>query len=238
MTSARATSKIKSRKTTLWTIINNSCKPKPFPRLSFCFQMPLLSSLSDFCFPVWLFFFFPSLLSTFIFVGNAWHSSSLSSSSFEHMQGWETTFLVVCWMICCFQKENKELCYQEVLLSSIKLLILPNPLLHCSYLQLLFFLRSFLPLLIFSQSLTSFCIHISTSLFLLLLQTPLSFCPWFYPWFCSSFSSASPSVLPLPCPGSPHHVSCCGIFVHLTAGDDWLQGKMLHPWAPDVQYRM
>ena len=146
--------------------------------------------------------------------------------------------LVVCWMTGCYQEENKELCYYEVLLPSIKLRILPNPLLHCSYFQFLFFLHSFMPLLVFSQSLTSFYIPISTSMFLSLLQTSLSFCRWFYPRFRSSFSSASPSVLPLPRPGSPHHISCHGIFVHPSTRDDWLQGKTLHPWATDVQYRM
>lgn len=103
--------------------------------------------------------------------------------------------------------------------------MLPNPSPHCSYFQFLFFLHSFLPLLVFSQSLTSFYIPFSTFLFLSLLQTPLSFCPWFYPRFYSSLSSASPSVLPLLHPGSPHHISCHGIFVQLTVGDDWLPGK-------------
>lgn len=96
------------------TVINNSCKLKPFPMLS-CFQMPLLSSLSDFSSPAELVF---SLLCSLLlfFVCNTAHSSSLSSSSFEHTEGWETTLPAVCWIICCYQKENKELCYCEALI--------------------------------------------------------------------------------------------------------------------------
>lgn len=57
------------------------------------------------------------------------------------------------------------------------------------------------------------------------------------PWFCFSFSSASSSVLPFPCPGSHHHISCHRSFVLLFVRDDWLQGKTAS-WPTDVQYRM
>lgn len=166
---------------TVWTVINNSCKPRPSPVLS-CFQIPFLSFSADVCSAASL-LFSSSLLSTFIFVQNTWHSNSQSSSSFEHTKGWETTLLVICCGICCYQKIRNfaTMKHYYLMFNSWSYLILHSiAAISSSWFS---FLPSLVPSVVFCQTLTCFYIPISPPLFLSLLPTLLSFSPWFYPWF-------------------------------------------------------